>query len=174
VRLQQPAVNNDAFTEFFGRRPEFESVSDALFIENAILERKLGGGELRGVSQQSVLMHSQMDGPVVLTEVKSILSVLLPCNECSIKTVAETMRFSERTLQRRLADLGTSFREVVDAVRAELAWHHVGSSRLLMSQIADMLGYETQSAFGRAFKRWHGTSPKAARGETNNDSLKIE
>ncbi len=174
VRLQQQAVGNDAFTEFFGRRPEFDSVSDALFIENAILDRQLGSGELRGVSRQSVLMHSQLDGPVVLTEVKSILSVLLPCKDCSIKTVAETMRFSERTLQRRLADLGTSFREVVDAVRAELAWHHVRSSRLLMSQIADMLGYETQSAFGRAFKRWHGISPKAARSEASDDSLKIE
>ena len=163
VSLQQDAVNNDSFVEFFGRQPEFSSVNDALLIENSILDRRLGRGELRGISKQSVLSYSQLDGPIILTEVKSILTVLLPYKECSIKTVAETMRLSERTLQRRLENLGTNFREVVDSVRAELSWHHVTSSRLHLSQIADMLGYQTQSAFGRAFQRWHGTSPRIAR-----------
>jgi len=163
VMLRQDPVSNDSFTEFFGRCPEFNSANDALLIENSILDRKLGRGELRGLSKQSALMHSQRDGPIVLTEVKSILGVLLPYGECSIKTVAETMRLSERTLQRRLENLGTSFRDVVDSVRAELSWHHVTASRLRVSQIADMLGYQTQSAFGRAFRRWHGQSPREAR-----------
>lgn len=163
VALRQKAVENDSFTEFFGRRPDFDSANDALFIENSVLDRTLGRGELRGISKQSVLSHSQLDGPVVLTEVKSILTVLLPYKECSIKTVAETMRLSERTLQRRLENLGTNFSAVADSVRADLAWHHVTSSRLRLAQIADMLGYQTQSAFGRAFQRWHGTSPRVAR-----------
>ena len=163
VQLQQSAVENDAFTEFFGRRPKFDSFSDALFIEEAVLNRPLGKGELRGVQKQAVFMHSQLDGPIVITEVKSILKALLPYKECSIGTVAESMRFSERTLQRRLEELGTSFREIVDSVRAELAWHHVTLSSLPISRIGAMLGYETHSAFGRAFRRWHGMSPRDAR-----------
>ena len=163
VALRQNTVDNDSFAEFFGRQPEFNSATDALLIENSILDRKLGRGELRGLSKQSVLSYSQLEGPIVLTEVKSILTVLLPYEECSIKTVAETMRLSERTLQRRLENLGTNFREVTDSVRAELSWHHVTSSRLRLSQIADMLGYQSQSAFGRAFQRRHGTSPRIAR-----------
>lgn len=163
VTLRQDPVSNNSFTEFFGRRPEFNSANDALLIENSILDRELGRGELRGLSKQSALMHSQLDGPLVLTEVKSILSVLLPYKECSIRTVAETMRLSERTLQRRLEHLGTNFRDVVDSVRAELSWHHVTYSRLPISQIADMLGYQSQSAFGRSFRRWHGKSPREAR-----------
>ena len=163
VQLQQSAVENDAFTAFFGRRPIFNSLSDALFIEEAVLNRPLGKGELRGVQKQAVFMHAQMDGPIVITEVKSILKALLPYRECSIVTVAESMRFSERTLQRRLEALGTSFREIVDSVRAELAWHHVTLSSLPISRIGAMLGYETQSAFGRAFRRWHGMSPRDAR-----------
>lgn len=163
VALRQSAVANDSFTEFFGRRPEFGSASDALFIENSILDRTLGRGALRGLSKQSALAYSQHEGPIVLTEVKSILTVLLPYKECSIRTVAETLRLSERTLQRRLENLGTNFSAVADSVRADLAWHHVTSSRLRLAQIADMLGYQTQSAFGRAFQRWHGTSPRVAR-----------
>ncbi|GEM_PF-2057840 len=174
VRLQQSSVSNDSFDNFFGRSPEFNSISDALFIENEILDRKLGRGELRGASKQSISMHSQIEGPIVLTEVKSILTVLLPYKECSINTVAETMRFSERTLQRRLEELGTNFREVVDSVRAELSWHHVTSSRLRISQIATMLGYETQSAFGRAFKRWYGKSPRGARDDASGHLLRSD
>ena len=163
VQLQQSAVENNAFTAFFGRPPSFNSLSDALFIEDPVLNRALGKGELRGAQKQAVFMHSQMDGPIVLTEVKSILRALLPYKECSIATVAESMRFSERTLQRRLEELGTSFREVVDSVRADLAWHHVTLSNLPIARIGTMLGYETHSAFGRAFRRWHGISPRDAR-----------
>ena len=163
VTLRQHAVNNGSFEEFFGRCPEFNGTEDALFIENSVLNRTLGKGDLGSLSKQSVLMHSKLEGPVILTEVKSILTVLLPYRECSIITVAETLRLSERTLQRRLEILGTNFREVVDGVRAELSWHHVTSSNLRMFQIADMLGYRTQSAFARAFQRWHGLSPRATR-----------
>ena len=174
VRLRQPPVDNDSFTGFFGRCPDFDSVSDALFIDNTTLDRQIGRGELRGISRQSVLLQSQMKGPVILSEVKSLLSVLLPSKEASLKMVAETMRYSERSLQRRLEHLGTGFRELVDAVRAEQAWHHVTSSRLPISQIAFMLGYETHSAFARAFKRWHGTSSKAARSDASNNFPQIE
>lgn len=160
---QQETIDNGSFKEFFGRHPVFNSASDALFIEDSILDRRLGKGDLRSMSKQTVLMHAQFDGPIVLTEVKSILTILLPYKECSMKTVAETMRLSERTFQRRLEMLDTNFREVVDSVRAELSWHHITSSKLRIFQIADMLGYHTSSAFARAFLRWHGMSPRAAR-----------
>lgn len=168
IALRQEDVDNGSFAEFFGKNPEFDSANDALLIDNAILNRKLGSGELRSISKQLVLMHSQLDGPLVLTEVKSILKVLLPYKECSMKTVAETMRLSERTLQRRLENLGTNFRQVVDSVRGELSWHHVTSSKLRVSQVAEILGYQTQSAFARAFLRWHGMSPREARRQASS------
>jgi AraC-like DNA-binding protein len=173
VALRQHAVDNGAFEEFFGRSPEFGSTKDALFVENSILDRTLGNGELGSLSRNSVPMYSQLEGPIILTEVKSILTILLPYRECSISTVAEAMRLSERTLQRRLEVLGTNFREVVDTVRAELSWHHVTSSKLRIFQIADMLGYQTQSAFARAFHRWHGLSPRAARAAGGSDKLHL-
>lgn len=163
VRLGQPPVDSGVFQEFFGCHPEFDSVHDALFLDEAILNKKLGRGELRSVSKQSVLMHQQLSGPLVLAEVESILTVLLPYRECSMRTVAESMRLSERTLQRRLEELGTSFREVLDSVRADFSMHHLTSSKLPIFRIADMLGYQSQSAFARAFHRWHGKSPRAAR-----------
>ena len=163
VKLRQAEIENDVFDNFFGRRPNYNSTADALFLDNTTLDKPLGKGALGGIASQTVVKHSQLDGPLVLTEVKSLLTVLLPNRQCSVRTVADALRLSERTLQRRLESLGTNFREVQDNARAELAWHHVTSSNLRIFQIANMLGYQTQSAFARAFLRWHGISPRAAR-----------
>ena len=163
VKLRQDGNNTDAVARFFEHCPDFNNSTDALFIDNSVLRAEIGSGELGRLSKKSALIRSKMDGSIVLTEVKSILRLLLPYEECSIATIAETMRLSERTLQRKLENLGTCFREVIDSVRADLAWHHITSSQLPISQVADLLGYKTQSAFGRAFRRWHNQSPREAR-----------
>lgn len=72
VRLAQPGVNNNAFSEFFGRKPEFNAVSNAIFIEDRILDRALGAGDFRSLSRQLALMYSKAEGPLVLSEVKSV------------------------------------------------------------------------------------------------------
>ena len=163
VKLRQAGSDNDAVAQFFEVSPEFNSSTDALFIDNSILSTELGSGELGNLSKKAVLVRSKLDGPIILTEIKLLLKLLLPHDDCSIGTVAETMRLSERTLQRKLEQLGTCYRDVLDSVRAELAWHHVKSSQLPISHVGDMLGYKTQSAFARAFRRWHNLSPREAR-----------
>jgi AraC-like DNA-binding protein len=67
-------------------------------------------------------------------------------------------------VQRRLAAAGTSYRELVDEVRADLAWRQVRHSELSVARVAELLGYRSAAAFSRAFRRWHGQSPRAARG----------
>jgi AraC-like DNA-binding protein len=163
VRLRQDGSNADSVSQFFGHCPDFNNNTDALFIDNSVLGAEIGSGELGRLSKKSALIRSKMGGSIVLTEVKSILRLLLPYEECSIATIAETMRLSERTLQRKLENLGTCFRAVIDSVRADLAWHHITSSQLPISQVADLAGYKTQSAFGRAFRRWYNQSPREAR-----------
>ena len=73
------------------------------------------------------------------------------------------MGTSERTLQRRLTDAGTSFRGLADAVREDLAWRYVKRTDLSIALVADLLGYDCQPAFSRAFRRWYGINPRAAR-----------
>lgn len=77
--------------------------------------------------------------------------------------VAASFRMSERTFQRRLADEGTSYQGVVEAVRDELARLHVADSKLSFGEVAYLLGYAELSAFLRAFKRWTGQTPQAFR-----------
>ena len=66
---------------------------------------------------------------------------------------------SGRTLQRRLSDLQTSFQEVLDVVRFDLARAYLKDVRLDVSQVAYLLGYSELRAFDRAFRRWANKSP---------------
>jgi AraC-like DNA-binding protein len=66
---------------------------------------------------------------------------------------------SGRTLQRRLSDLRTSFQEVLDLVRFDLARAYLKDARLDVSQVAYLLGYSELRAFDRAFRRWADLSP---------------
>ena len=63
---------------------------------------------------------------------------------------------SRRSLQRRLGDEGTSYLELVDEVRQELARRWVAEGARPLGEVAFLLGYSELSAFLRAFKRWTG------------------
>ncbi|HVK77274.1 MAG TPA: helix-turn-helix transcriptional regulator [Kofleriaceae bacterium] len=77
--------------------------------------------------------------------------------------VARRLGMSERTLQRRLKDEGTTFAVLVDEVRTDLARMYLADDRLAVYEVAFLLGFSEPSAFNRAFKRWLGTSPREYR-----------
>jgi len=64
-----------------------------------------------------------------------------------------------RTLQRRLREEGTSFAELLDEVRKNLALRYLADARYEAADAAFLLGYAELSTFHRAFRRWTGTSP---------------
>jgi AraC-like DNA-binding protein len=67
---------------------------------------------------------------------------------------------SERTLHRRLEAERTSFQEVLDDTRRELAEQYLSRGEMSLADITYLLGFSDQSSFFRAYRRWFGTSPK--------------
>jgi AraC-like DNA-binding protein len=88
----------------------------------------------------------------------AIQQELITTHHPNIEGVARALGTSPRTLQRRLLEEGTSFRDVVEEVRAELARRYLGE-RVALHDVAFRLGYAEVSAFLRAFKRWTGMTP---------------
>ena len=84
-------------------------------------------------------------------------------NHSSADQVAGLFSIHRRTLNRRLNAFGTSFRELVDQVRFEIAKQMLENTALEVQQIADSLGYTRASALALAFRRWSGTTPTAWR-----------
>ncbi len=73
--------------------------------------------------------------------------------------IAADLGLSERTLRRRLADLGLNFRSVVDKVRHDQALQLLHDADRSVSEISAVTGYSDARNFTRAFKRWTGESP---------------
>ncbi|GAA4449420.1 AraC family transcriptional regulator [Nibrella saemangeumensis] len=77
----------------------------------------------------------------------------------SLEAVAANFNVSPRTLQRKLKEEGVSFLQIVDEVRQKLAVHYLTSGNYQIKEVSYILGYNEQSAFIRAFKRWTGKTP---------------
>ncbi|HJT50565.1 MAG TPA: helix-turn-helix domain-containing protein [Nitrosospira sp.] len=73
--------------------------------------------------------------------------------------IAKAMHMSERTLQRRLQEEGTSFHQLVDDIRRELAREYLSQNKFTLTQTVFLLGFSDQSTFFRACKRWFEMSP---------------
>jgi AraC-like DNA-binding protein len=69
----------------------------------------------------------------------------------------------ERTLQRRLKELNTSFSRLLEDTRRELALAYLSERRMSLLEISYVLGFADPSSFSRAFKRWTGTAPRKSR-----------
>ncbi len=81
----------------------------------------------------------------------------------SIGEIASSLGMGPRTLQRQLGLEGTSYRALVEELRAGLAREYLGDRGLSIGEVAYLLGFSEPSAFTRAFRRWAGRSPQAFR-----------
>jgi AraC-like DNA-binding protein len=90
-----------------------------------------------------------------------------------IGEVASEMAMSARHLQRALSAEGRTYQEVLDEVRCAMARRYLAEPVNSVSQVAFMLGFSEAAAFHRAFKRWTGKTPAAARRLTSPESGRV-
>lgn len=102
-------------------------------------------------------MLYRRDREMVL-RVRNVLRDALPTAK-SLAEVACALHLSPRTLHRRLADEGSSFQAIKDALRRDLAIGKLAKSKRGLTQIAAELGFADVAAFYRAFVRWTGVAP---------------
>jgi AraC-like DNA-binding protein len=100
----------------------------------------------------------------IVSRTKSVISDNLPSGNYTSEAVATELHMSPRSLQRKLAAEGVAYRKLVDAVRRELAESYLAAGNFTLTEISYLLGFSSQAAFSRAFKRWVGLSPQEFRG----------
>ena len=148
----------------FGPRLHFEQERNAVWVDRACLDTGLSGRSMATHAMLRKLLVSRVDGAqAVASKVEGAMRALMPFADCGREQVARLTHLSQRTLQRRLAEAGTSFQELRDRVRADIALKYLRQSSLQAAQIAEILGYSEPAAFTRAFRRQHGLTPTAAR-----------
>jgi AraC-like DNA-binding protein len=93
------------------------------------------------------------------TRVRAALVDAMPNGNPSEEDIAEAVRTSPRTLQRRLAEQGASFSRLLDDVRRELAEKYIVDQAMTLGEVSYLLGFSEVSAFSRAFSGWTGEAP---------------
>lgn len=135
------------------------------------------------------LSHRSLSLPLVLANPQALRRALSQCESELVKTrhqeslamriqkrllrtpgrwpalpqICEEFAVSERTLRRRLDDENTSYQQLLNDTRKQLAERYLRTTDHSVHEIAWLLGYQDPSNFGNAFKRWHGVAPSEFR-----------
>jgi AraC-like DNA-binding protein len=108
-------------------------------------------------------LAAQNDRWPVAERVRGALVDLMPAGRTGAEDVAVALRISRSTLQRRLREEETSYQEVLDATRRDMAIRYLTKTTLRADEIASVLAYRDANSFSRSFRRWTGQAPVAFR-----------
>lgn len=151
-----------AYRELFGDDVLFDCAENKLLVGAELLSKPLHFGNptmLKLYQHQCDEVLAQIDqGAEYVRRVKQVL-LATPGEFPTIGAVAAQLNLGVRTLRRRLDAEGTSYKNIVQQLRCELAETYLRASPLSIFEIADMLGYQDVSNFRRAFIHWKGVSP---------------
>ncbi|HJK95552.1 MAG TPA: AraC family transcriptional regulator ligand-binding domain-containing protein [Polyangiaceae bacterium LLY-WYZ-15_(1-7)] len=165
LELAHPADRSaPALHEAFGGEIHFEAGRDALLFDEVTLARRSRSADpvladvLRAVVVRALEELSVEAAPSTAARVRAAITDILP-DDPLLEIVAQRLGTSERTLQARLAEEETTFRDELDRAREKLARGYLRREELTLPGIALLLGYSDASVFHRAFRRWTGTTP---------------
>lgn len=149
---------NEAYRRVFRCPVRFDADRAAIRFRSEWLARPVPGAS--PVRRRELEREAQRLGPGDFVDrVVRSLRTLLIVGRHSGDDVAQMLALHRRTLNRRLRAHGTSFQEVLDAVRYEAARQLLANAEIPMDEIAMTLGYSGLSAFQRTFRRWSGMTP---------------
>ncbi len=160
--------DGEAYRAVFGVAPRFEAPVSCLVLPDNALDRPVPAADpalsriITNHAEQLLAAHAPAQEGFAW-RVRRQLAEAMANGPLTLRQIARRLHMSERSLQRRLDEEGTRFADLVDEVRRELALRYITDDRLALGEVAYLLGFAEPSPFHRAFKRWTGTTPAAAR-----------
>jgi AraC-like DNA-binding protein len=167
-----PPRNRKYYRGFFGCPVEFNSENDALVIAARDLDQPIPSAHplIANYLERRVeaidVRPRQWDARVA-----EAVRTMLTAGDCSVERLAEHFGCTRRTIHRHLAECGTSFSELLDAERADLALRLIEDRSRPLATVAEMLGFSAQSAMARWFKGRFGRSVTEWRSDSREQAL---
>jgi AraC-like DNA-binding protein len=163
VELQRAAPPDPTpFQRYFRAPVVFGTDENALTLAKAPCDERLRGANAELARANDLIAAQALarwESARLADRVRTVLLDRLPNGSQSQESVARLLGMGTRTLQRRLADEATSYGDLVDATRRELAMAYLREGRQSVADIGYLLGFSGGAAFSRAFRRWTGKSP---------------
>lgn len=150
----------------FDAEARWSQGTNALVFRGRGLDRAMPCADLRrlqGLTADLAAVAGSCGAPNFVDRLRGEIRRHLAAGEVRIEEIAEALAIPSWTLQRRLADYGATFSEIIEQTRRDLARHYLSQRHLPLGDIAFLLGYSEPSAFSRAFSRWFGASPRSFR-----------
>lgn len=141
----------------------FEAAEDGVLLPSAMLDASNPFAD--AALRQLLARHAaeQLAGIRTLARLaaraRACVRSMLPAGDVSADSVAARLCMSSRTLRRRLREEATTYQEIVDEVRRDLARHYLAEEKRGIAEVAFLLGFSDPSAFTKAFRRWSGHTP---------------
>lgn len=155
--------DNDKLNNYFKCPIQYATNEFALLFDSSILDFPIltANNQLLSIIEKLIIeMKERGQESNLSNAIRKYLLQCLPTIDVDIKTVAQNLNFGERTLQRRLRKENTSYREILNSVRIELSERYI-KENISFVEIAFLLGFESQSAFNKFFKKNFEKQPSA-------------
>ncbi len=163
---REPPPSLHRFEEVFRAPVQFSAAENALYLGKREVDTPLptANAELARANERVITKYlAQFERGSVKLQVEAKLLERLPSGHTSQESIAKALHLSSRSLQRKLKEEGTTYKQLLEDTRRELAAQYVKESELSVGEITFLLGFSEPANFSRAFKRWTGVSPSAYR-----------
>jgi AraC-like DNA-binding protein len=160
VHFAHPAPRNRAtYRRFFNCNVAFGAEFDAIICPAADMDRPMMAADASMARYaQSYVETIAARSSTVEGKVRELIAALLPTGRCSLDRVAQHLGCDGRTVQRRLAEQGKVFSDILDEQRAEMVIRLVEDKARSLPAVAELLGFSAQSALARWFRDRFGCS----------------
>lgn len=164
-----PAPADTALFQRFFRAPvRFSAGRSAITFDAEWLAKPVNRADpfLRDVLEQRVMTDGFEVRSTFEDRVRRVVRTLVATGRWSADEVAATFGMSRRTLARRLKEVGSNFRHLVEGALFDVSRQLLESTTLPVLEIAIRVGFADPASFARAFKRWSGVTPREWRSRT--------
>jgi len=167
ISLRRPLPENPApYEDFFCCPVCFGAAIDGFVLARHIADRSLSTSNHELATTFDAILTEQLaevSSSDLVHRCRAHLLQELTSGEPSEEELAKALGMSRRTLQRKLGDLGLTYKGVLEKTRYDLALRYLDDPTKSVTDVTFLLGFSEQSAFSRAFKRWNGNAPTAYR-----------
>jgi AraC-like DNA-binding protein len=154
------------YRDYFACDVRFSSYPSRLLYQSSLLDVRLPQSDpdsSQYFRQQCRMLITKLKSQSYFADDVRMLLLARPGQFPGIESVAEKLHVSVRTLRRRLLEENSSFRQLLEEVRFQLAKEYLSETNLPLAEISDLLGYTEPGNFSHAFRRWSGQSPRSFR-----------
>lgn len=161
-----PAPGAGPYQREFGIEPLFNADQGLIVFAADVMDETLPGASPDLAQFNDCIAAdclARLNRSDIIARVRAAIIDRLSSGNCTRPRIARDLAMSEAALQQKLTERCTSYHNLLNETRSELAIGYLQQPSLTITEIAFLLGFADSSNFTRAFKRWKGAPPSAFR-----------